>query len=815
MTDARADTLARQPELRELSGAALLIPKLQPEPFRILAVEPSPCTQACPAGINVKSYVSLIAEGRFSEALEVVRERCPLPGICGRICHHPCESACKRCEIDQPIAIRALKRFIADLELELPLPEPPEPPELGDKSDRVAIIGSGPAGLTAAYDLRLAGYPVTVFEAAPAAGGMLRYGIADYRLPTDVLDREIAILERAGIDIRTDCRVGSGGQLEDLLGDYAAALFAVGAQRGRRLGLEGEDACSEVEDALSFLRRVNSGDHTAVDGRVLVIGGGSTAIEAARAALRLGAERVTIVYRRHRDQMPADEEEIEVAEEEGIELRLLSAPARVVVDDGRLEGLECLEVALGEPDGSGRRRPIPIPGSEFVLEADRIFAAIGQEAVLDFLPEGVTERVAAGGLIQVDPDSAMTALHGVFAAGDVVTGPATVIDAIAAGHRAAEAMRHFLEDGRPIIAAERQRTPAETEYEVPAPPPVPARRRRPVHAAIVSGREFEEVEFAFTPEAAVAEAGRCMRCGPCSECLICAASCGRRHIALSRHDDRAGAEPGGLATLVRVPARLAGALDRGEEQAAARLLPAPPSWPAHDIGRSTGWEVDLAPNRVTVDEDYCRGCARCIEVCAFDAIRLVDAKAPETTVQVEPALCRGCNLCVAVCPTDAAVPSTIAPGWWGTRFADLYPPLLESSSRSPLLVFACQRRIEAVRMALDDHRLRPPDAHLVPVRCAGQLDAGVLLELYRHGAGGFLISGCLTGSCRYGFGPQLAAEQLIRMRKLLATLGADPECVVADWAGEGDTEPPDLQILGIVPESGKATTVRAGRSGES
>jgi NADPH-dependent glutamate synthase beta subunit-like oxidoreductase/coenzyme F420-reducing hydrogenase delta subunit/Pyruvate/2-oxoacid:ferredoxin oxidoreductase delta subunit len=792
MTD---PTTATRDRAATLGGAGLLVPRLQPDPFPIQAVEPSPCTQACPAGINVKSYVSLIAEGRFAEALEVVRERCPLPGICGRICHHPCETVCKRCEVDEPVAIRALKRFVADLELELPQPTPPPPP---DKTERVAIIGSGPAGLTAVYDLRLAGYPVKVFEAEPEPGGMLRYGIADYRLPTDVLDTEIGVLTRAGIEIQTGCRIGNDRDLEDLLGNgYSAVLFAVGAQKGRRLRVEGEEDCAEVEDALTFLRRVNNGDRTPVKGKVLVIGGGSTAIEAARAARRLGAEAVEIVYRRHRGEMPADEEEIEVAAEEGIAFRFLTAPTRVEVQGGRLRALECLQVALGEPDASGRRRPIPIPGSEFLLEADRIFAAVGQEAAFDFLPEELVDRLAERGLLAVDPETSMTALQGVFAAGDVVTGPATVIDAIAAGHQAAVAIRRFLEPGSASAGRPEESLETPSEYEIPSPPPYRAPRLRPAHLDITPGHEFAEVELAFSPADAIAEARRCMRCGPCSECLICASSCGRRHIALHPRGDDSDRPP----ILIRAPARLAVGLEADGEPSDAVaapgwLLPEVGSRPIHEVDLGADRAVELTPARITIDEEHCRGCARCIEVCSFDAISLVDAGAPETTVQVEATLCRGCNLCTAVCPTDAAIPSTVAPGWWGKRLEDLYQPLL-AAPQAPLVVLACQRRIGAVETALAQHGFYELGAQSVPVRCAGQIDAGMLLEIYRHGAGNVLIAGCLTGSCRYGCGPQMAVEQLRQAQEVLRAIGVDPNTIVADWAADED-EPPDLRISGLV-----------------
>jgi NADPH-dependent glutamate synthase beta subunit-like oxidoreductase/coenzyme F420-reducing hydrogenase delta subunit/Pyruvate/2-oxoacid:ferredoxin oxidoreductase delta subunit len=781
-------------ESLDLRDTGLLVPNLQAEPFQVQAVQPSPCTAACPAGINVKSYVSLIAEEKFAEALEVVRERCPLPGVCGRICHHPCEDACKRCEVDEPIAIRALKRFVSDLVLELP---PPPPPSAPDKTERVAIIGSGPAGITAAYDLRLAGYPVTVFESEAEPGGMLRYGIADYRLPAEILDAEIDVLTAAGIEIETGCRIGTDRQLDDLLGNgFSAVLFAVGAQNGRRLRLKGEENCPDVEDALSFLRRVNTGDRTPVRGKVLVIGGGSTAIEAARAALRLGAERVEIVYRRHRGEMPADDEEIDTAAEEGIAFRLLTAPSNLLTDDGRLTGLECLRVALGEPDASGRRRPIPIPGSEFVVEGNRILAAVGQDADLDFLPEHVAARVAERGLLAVDTETSMTAMQGVFAAGDVVTGPSTVIDAIAAGHDAATAILGFLEQGHPK-ARDSHSAEAPPEYELPAPPPPHTPRLRPAHVAIAPGHEFAEVERAFSAADAVTEAKRCLRCGPCSECLLCASSCGRRHITLRL----AGARANDAAVLLRAPSRIAAALENDGDGSGTATVPA---WlmsttvarSFSEIDPAVDRALDLLPTRITIDQRQCRGCARCIDVCSFGAIHLVDAEAPETTVRVSAALCRGCNLCTAVCPTDAAVPATVAPGWWGTKMEDLYPSLVASpGSQPPIVALACQRRFGAVEDSLTRFGRTGLSVQVVPIRCAGQIDAGMLLELYRHGTGRILVAGCLTGSCRYGCGPQLAAEQVLRAKQVLSQVGAATDNIITDWAAESSEQLADPQLL--------------------
>ncbi len=769
-----------------LVGQSLLLPQVQSEPLPIKAVQPSPCTQACPAGINVKAYVSLIAEGRFEESLEVVRQRCPLPAICGRICHHPCESVCERRAVDEPIAIRQLKRFVADLESSpLSIPVAPRIPQA-----KVAIIGSGPAGLTAAWDLARSGYPVTIFEANDEPGGMLRYGITAYRLPREVLDSEIDTICRAGIEIHTGCRIGVDLELEHLVErGYLATLFAVGAQLGRGLGLEGETESGAVVDALAFLRRVNEGDRTPITGKVVVIGGGSTAVEAARSASRLGAESVDILYRRYREELLADPEEIRAAEAEGIAFRFLVAPSRLILGERGLQALECVRVGLGEPDRSGRRRPILIPGSEFSVAADLVLAAVGQQAELDFLPEEFRARLIADGLICTDSATAMTPWRGVFAAGDAVSGPATVIEAIAEGHRAASSIRRFVERGEAQVDDLHPEPRAPRELELPDLSPLEALRAQANHVEVRPGREFAEVEGALAETDAVAEARRCLRCGPCGECRVCVPTCRRRHVMVRRSGNGGNGETATM--LLRASGSVALNLSSSEAtrgqllaEAQPRLLP--------EIGSDEGIPVELLPVRVRIRESMCRACGRCVEVCPFDAIAAGSGETLADAARIEPALCRGCNLCVGVCPTGAARPTALSPVWWGSRLDDAF------RSADPYVVLACQRRAGALESRLQIHQI---PVEIIRFRCVGQVDAGMLLDLQRLGARGVLVAGCSTDRCRFDRGAQLATVQTERARAIHQQLGGDPANLTADWSASRATDPLQEAIRLLLDEA--------------
>jgi len=467
----------------------------------------APCSDTCPVNIEVHSYVALIAQERFEEALKLIRERNPFPSICGRVCHHPCEAKCRRYEIDEPLALRALKRFVADHEVELESKKSMPKVEF-HRLEKIAVIGAGPAGLTCGYYLARKGYQVTIFEALEIAGGMLAVGIPNYRLPKKVLKLEIDDITALGVEIRTGTEVGKDVEFSEILKDYNAIFIGVGASVSKKMGIEGEDITGVIS-ALDFLRDVNLGNPIELGEKVAIIGGGNAAIDAARVCIRLGVREVTILYRRSREEMPAIPEEVKDAEHEGVKIEILTAPTHIISKDGKVKGIECIKMKLSEFfDKSGRRIPEPIEGSEFILEVDMVIPAIGQDVKLDFLNGQV--ELTKWGTIKVDKETQVTSLPNVFAGGDVVTGPDTVIEAISAGNRSAVAIDKYLNNGKEsedmIIKAERALLVEDEEIMALGRHVMPTLKRE----ERIKG--FDEVELGFSREMAVNEAKRCLRC---------------------------------------------------------------------------------------------------------------------------------------------------------------------------------------------------------------------------------------------------------------------------------------------------------------
>jgi heterodisulfide reductase subunit A-like polyferredoxin len=509
-----------------------------PNAFFITKHERAACSSGCPIDTGVQAYVALIAAGKFQEAAENIRRDNPLPSICGRVCFHPCQTQCNRGQVDEAINIRALKRFALD---QFPDAAPPRPaPATGS---RVAIIGSGPAGLAAAHGLALTGHAVEVFESLPVLGGMLAVGIPDYRLPPEVLRHDLAAIESLGVQFHVNTEVGkksalgvrkpeqetarSSFSVHPSSAPFDAVFVATGAHESRKLGISGED-CQGVIHGVDFLRQVALGQAPAMGKHAVVVGGGNTAIDAARTAVRLGAA-VTLVYRRSRDEMPAEAAEVDAALAEGIAMRYLAAPVRVVTESGRVRAIECIRMELGPPDSSGRRRPVPVAGSEFQIVADMLIPAVSQASDRK-LAELLGLRLSDAGTIAADELTMATSVAGIFSGGDVVIGPSSVIDAVAHGKRAAVAIDNYLA-GRALERGLKPRT--ERPNPLSAADLAELRRKTPRTEQVAPGEVapgqrvtgFGEVEQCYTAEQARQEARRCLNCAGCCECLQCVKAC--------------------------------------------------------------------------------------------------------------------------------------------------------------------------------------------------------------------------------------------------------------------------------------------------
>ena len=502
-----------------------------PGAFAIQKGDTAPCRLECPAGINVQAYVQMVGQNKYREAMEIIMEDLPLPGVIGRICPHPCQNVCRRREVDQAVAIRDLKRLAGDqcdprgIEINC-LPQRPE---------RVAIIGSGPAGLSAAFHLAKKGILSTIFEALTEPGGMLRVGVPEFRLPREVLDREIEVITNLGVEIKTNTPLGSDLTLDGLFEQgYQAVYLAMGAHKGIDLGIPGE-ASQGVRQGVDFLKEVNLTGTALVGNTVAIVGGGNVAVDVARCVLRLGAQAVNILYRRTRKEMPAWEEEIQAAEAEGAKISYLTAVTKVLVRDGKIEGLQCMQMKLAEPDASGRRRPVPVSGSQYEMPVDQLIVAVGQEPALYGL-EGVSGlSLSRRGTIEVDPVTYATSREGVFAGGDVQTGPGVAIGAVAAGREAAVSMVRYL-DGRDMAQGRKAISKAHPVYRsIPKNLYTQPRARMPERPVAERRTNFKEVALGYDPETGKGEAARCLNCGYCCECFQCVEACDAGAITIDTH----------------------------------------------------------------------------------------------------------------------------------------------------------------------------------------------------------------------------------------------------------------------------------------
>ncbi len=574
-----------------------------------------PCVLACPGYVDCQGYAGLIANKQYREAVALIKERLPLPSSIGRVCPHPCETACRRALVDQAVSIADLKFFVGDQDL---LGEDPFMPEIKPATGKkIAVVGAGPAGLTAAYFLAREGHQVTVYDAMSRGGGMLRYGIPAYRLPEEILEKEIRLIAQMGVRFIYNTRIGLDLSIRDLRDAYDAVFVGIGAWESSSMRCKGEELAG-VLGGIDFLRGIATGESEKLQGRVAVVGGGNTAMDAARSAIRLGAEEVVVFYRRTREEMPAEKLEIEEAEEEGVKFRFLVSPLEVIAKDGIVNSLRLQKMELGEPDQSGRRRPIPIPGAEEIIAIDTVISAIGQRVELRGLEE--LEQTEWGS-IAVDQGNMMTNLPGVFAGGDVVTGPGIAIEAVAQGRRAALAIDSFLRgENYPeqevfdkYLSRRVGLTPEDFSHIPQAP-----RARMPQLAPEKRIDNFQEINLGLSEEEAIADAMKCLECG-CRDFYEC------KLIRYAQDYDLQ-------------PERVRGSKHQERVLEAAPLLQR--------------------------DSDKCILCGLCVRVCeevmGVTALGLVE-RGFETLVKPEFGLplqetdCIHCGMCVALCPTGALV----------------------------------------------------------------------------------------------------------------------------------------------------------------
>jgi len=593
----------------------------------------APCQQTCPAGVDVQGYIALIAMGKPREAIRLIKETNPLHLVCGRVCVRECEVACRRNRVDDRVGIDYLKRYASDIDIEDPWTPRPAPAN----GKKVAVVGGGPAGLTCAYYLILKGYAITLFDKAPELGGMLRYGIPEYRLPKKLLDKEIGWITGLGVTVKTNSALGKDFYIENLKEQRFDAIYlAFGAQKAKNMRLAGEDQINGVIPGIDFLWQLQGEKKPEIYGNVVVVGGGNTAIDAARSAKRLGAEKVTLLYRRTRNEMPAHHMEIDAALDENVELILLSAPTELVQENGRLKALTCIRMELGEADASGRRSPVPVPGSEYQLPCDFVISAIGQDVDLCGIHKNPQLQSTRHNTLVFNEDTFETSLPGVFTGGDMATGPAVAIDAIAHGKIAANAIDHYVRSGQAAGKEKEFISRKEIFGDIPdsdfAHFSKIEKEKMPELPAAGRAKTFAEVELGFGDDQAQNETRRCLECG-CSAYFECSL---RKHAVDFKVDLK------------------------------------------KFVGEVRKYSVDKAHPFITLDPNKCIACGRCVRTCSeilkVSALGFVyrgfkSVVRPSMEKKLLETNCISCGNCIAACPTGAIVEHLpfAKPGPWAGK----------------------------------------------------------------------------------------------------------------------------------------------------